>query len=345
MNRKYFLSSIITAGAALSTKPGWAITSVGSYGEARHKIPLYLKPGDTIGITSPASYISLEDIQPAVQKMESWGFKVEIGKSVGKKDFTYGGTDEERLTDLQYMLDNPGIAAIMCARGGYGLVRIIDKLDFKQFKKHPKWLIGFSDITVLHCHINRHFGIATLHSKMCNSFPSDWAKAEPIQVTTIESIRQALTGEEMSYTAPAATQNRAGKADAMLVGGNLSMIATLSGTASDLETKGKILFIEDTDEYLYSIDRMFWNLKRSGKLSGLAGLIIGGFKLKADTPGEEFGKTIYDIVMEKVQEYSYPVCFDFPVGHQRNNVALKCGIPHVLEVNADGSTLKAINNI
>ncbi|WP_394353370.1 S66 peptidase family protein [Mucilaginibacter mali] len=287
----------------------------------------------------------MEDVQSAVQKMESWGFKVEIGKSVGKKDFTYGGTDEERLSDLQYMLDNPNIAAIMCARGGYGLVRIIDQVNFKQFKKHPKWVIGFSDITVLHCHINRHFGIVTLHSKMCNSFPGDWARAEPVQISTIESIRQALIGEEMSYTATAAAQNRAGRAEAILVGGNLSMIATLSGTESDLKTKGKILFIEDTDEYLYSIDRMFWNLKRSGKLSDLAGLVIGGFKLKADTPGEEFGKTIYDIVMEKVKEYNYPVCFDFPVGHQRNNAALKCGMPHVLEVNADGSTLRSINNI
>lgn len=345
MNRKYFLSSIITAGAALSTRRSWAMAPAGNYGSARHKIPPYLTPGDTIGITSPASYISLEDVQSAVQKMESWGFKVEIGKSVGKKDFTYGGTDEERLTDLQDMLDNPNIAAIMCARGGYGLVRIIDKVDFRHFKKHPKWVIGFSDITVLHCHINRHFGIATLHSKMCNSFPTDWAKAEPIQISTIEFIRQALTGEEMSYTAPAAVQNRPGKAEAVLVGGNLSMIATLSGTQSDLETKGKILFIEDTDEYLYSIDRMFWNLKRSGKLTDLAGLVIGGFKLKPDTAGDEFGKNIYDIVTEKVKEYNYPVCFDFPVGHQRNNVALECGMPHVLEVSADGSTLKALNNI
>lgn len=342
MNRKHFISSVITAGAALSVKPVLASAPFSNYGGAKHKIPPYLKPGDMIGITSPASYISLEDIQPAVQKLEEWGFKVEIGKSIGKKDFTYGGTDAERLTDLQYMLDNPNIAAIMCARGGYGMVRIIDQVDFRRFKKHPKWVIGFSDITVLHCHINRHFGIATLHSKMCNSFPSDWAKAEPVQISTILSIKQALTGEDMTYTTPAVVQNRPGKAEAILVGGNLSMIATLSGTASDLETKGKILFIEDTDEYLYSIDRMFWNLQRSGKLNNLAGLIIGGFKLKADTPGEEFGKTIYDIVMEKVGGYNYPVCFDFPVGHQRNNAALKCGVPHVLEVTAAGSTLRSV---
>ncbi|WP_448700386.1 LD-carboxypeptidase [Mucilaginibacter sp. AW1-3] len=342
MNRKHFISSLATAGAALSTTPLWAASAAPTTGRRKHKIPPYLQPGDTIGITSPAGYISLNEIQPAVQLMESWGFKVLTGTSVGKKDFTYGGTDEERLTDLQQMLDNPDIKAIMCARGGYGVVRIIDRLNFKQFKKHPKWVIGFSDITVLHCHINRNLGIATLHSKMCNSFPDDWTKAEPIQITTILSIKQALTGEDMKYQSPTSTSNRPGKAEGALVGGNLSMITTLSGTPSDQETKGKILFVEDTGEYLYSIDRMFWNLKRTGKLDKLAGLIIGGFKLKPDEPGDEFGKTVYEIVMEKVKEYDYPVCFDFPVGHQRSNFALKCGVQHLLEVGADGGTLQSL---
>jgi muramoyltetrapeptide carboxypeptidase len=274
--------------------------------------------------------------------MESWGFNVTVGATVGKKDFTYGGTDEERTLDLQQMLDNPDMKAIMCARGGYGLVRIIDNINFKQFTKHPKWVIGFSDITVLHCHINQNFGIATLHSKMCNSFPDDWTKAEPIQVSTILSIKQALTGEELNYSAPASTFNRPGKAEGKLIGGNLSMVTTLAATPSDIVTKNKILFVEDTGEYLYNIDRMFWNLKRTGKLSQLAGLVIGGFKLKPDEPNEEFGKTVYDIVTEKVKDYNYPVCFDFPVGHQRNNVALKCGMYHSLEVTAEGSTLKTI---
>lgn len=342
MNRKYFISSLVTAGAALSTTSGWAVPPSTAVSRRGHKIPPYLNPGDTIGITSPAGYISLLEIQPAVLLMESWGFKVLIGTTIGKKDFTYGGTDDERTTDLQQMLDNQVIKAIMCARGGYGLVRIIDHINFKQFKKHPKWVIGFSDITVLHCHINRHFGIATLHSKMCNSFPDDWTKAEPIQITTILSIKQALVGEDLKYTAPAATQNRLGRAEGQLVGGNLSMVATLSGTPSDLETKNKILFLEDTGEYLYNIDRMFWNLKRTGKLDKLAALVIGGFKIKPDDPADEFGKSVYDIVMEKVKEYDYPVCFDFPVGHQRNNFALKCGIPHILEVGADGSSLQSL---
>lgn len=306
------------------------------------KIPPYLKPGDTIGISSPAGYITLEQIQPSVVQMQSWGFNIKIGKTIGKRDFTYGGTDKERLADFQEMLNDPGIKAIMCARGGYGFVRIIDQLDFSEFKRNPKWIIGFSDITVLHCHLAKNFGIASIHSKMCNSFPDDWAKAEPIQIETILSIKNALIGEEMGYNAPANSNNRFGKNDAILVGGNLSIIETLAGSPSDLDTKDKILFIEDTGEYLYSIDRMLWNLKRSGKLRYLKGLIVGGFKVKPDDAGEEFGKSIYDIVLEKVKEYTYPIAFDFPVGHQRNNFALKCGAKHVFMVNENGSVLRTI---
>lgn len=341
MNRKSFISTVVTAGAALSAGSALGEPLKANY-IGKHRVPPYLKAGDTIGITSPASYISLEEIQPAVQQLQQWGFKVMVGQTIGQRDFTYGGSDEERLTDLVEMLNNPAIKAIMCARGGYGLVRIIDQIDFKQFSKHPKWVIGFSDITVLHCHIDKHYGIASLHSKMCNSFPADLSKATPEQITSIASIRQALTGETLIFTAPASTYNRAGKAEKTLVGGNLSMIVTLTCTPSELDTRDKILFIEDTGEYLYNIDRMCWNLKRSGKLADLAGLIVGGFSIKPDLPGEEFGKTIYEIIMEKVHEYSYPVCFDFPVGHQRNNVALKCGMPHVLEVTDSGSSLRSL---
>ena len=271
--------------------------------------------------------------------MERWGWKVKTGRTVGKKDFTFGGTDEERRQDFQAMLDDPSVQAIMCARGGYGFVRIIDELDFSRFARHPKWIIGFSDITVLHGHLNRNYGIASIHAKMCNSFPDDWSKAEPIQIETIESIRQALTGARMQYTAAPHALNKAGTASGVLVGGNLKTIETLSGTKSDLLTAGKILFVEDTGEYLYSIDRMFCNLKRTGKLEHLAGLIVGGFKIKPDNEGEEFGRTVYDIVLEKTKEYHYPVAFDFPVGHQKNNYALKCGVTHRLEVWQEGVQL------
>jgi muramoyltetrapeptide carboxypeptidase len=243
---------------------------------------------------------------------------------------------------MQQMLDDPSIQAIMCARGGYGMVRIIDNLDFTRFAKKPKWIIGFSDVTVLHCHLNRNFGIASIHSKMCNSFPDDWAKAEPIQKETILSIRQALMGEKMTCHITPAVMNRPGTASGMLVGGNLKTIESLACSRSDIKTAGKILFVEDTGEYLYSIDRMFWNLKRTGKLSALKALIVGGFKIKPDDPGEEFGRTIYEIVLEKVRDYQYPVCFDFPVGHQKNNFALKCGVRHKLEVSPLSASLKEL---
>jgi len=344
MNRKKFISSLLTVGAVSATIPVLAEANSSSKSKIKRRVktPPYLIEGDTIGITSPAGYISLKDITPSMQLMESWGFKVRIGESVGKRDYTYGGTDQERTDDLQRMLDDPEVKAIMCARGGYGLVRIVDRLDFSRFEKTPKWLIGFSDVTVLHGHINRNCGIATIHSKMCNSFPSDWSLASPVQVSTILSIKDALTGKTMEYTAPRALSNRLGTAEGALVGGNLSIIETLAGTASDLNTYGKILFLEDTGEELYRLDRMFWNLKRTGKLENLAGLIIGGFKLKKEDMGSEFGKSIYEIVMEKVGEYRYPICFDFPVGHQVNNFALRCGMKHRLEVRIEGSSLKSI---
>lgn len=306
------------------------------------KVPPYLKSGDTIGITSPAGFITEAQVQPSILQMQSWGFNIKVGSTIGKRDFTYGGSDEERMADFQNMLDDPKINAIMCARGGYGFVRIIDKLDFTAFKRNPKWLIGFSDITVLHSHLAKNFGVASIHSKMCNSFPDDWTKAEPIQIETILSIKNALTGQELKYIAPINIYNRFGKANGLLIGGNLSIIETLAGSNSDLDTSGKILFVEDTGEYLYSLDRMFWNLKRSGKLKNLKGLIVGGFKVKPDDIGEEFGKTIYDIVLEKVKEYNYPISFDFPVGHQRNNFAYKCGTNHKFEVNENGSFLETL---
>ncbi len=333
---------MLAAGTVLPAVPGMAL---GNYpGEVSKKpvIPPYLKTGDTIGITCPAGYIMLKDIEPAMQLMKSWGFNVKVGDTVGKRDFTFGGTDADRAADFQQMMDDPGVQAIMCARGGYGFVRIVDRLDFSRLTNKPKWIIGFSDITVLHGHLNRNYGIASIHSKMCNSFPDDWAKAEPIQVETILSIKRALTGETMKYTTAPSVFNKPGTATGVLVGGNLKTIETLAGSKSDLQTDGKILFVEDTGEYLYSIDRMFWNLLRTGKLEDLKGLIVGGFKIKPDDPGDEFGRALQDIVLEKVKGFNYPVCFDFPVGHQKNNFALKCGVIHKLVVTPDAVTLTEI---
>lgn len=340
MNRKKFLSAFIPLSAAFNATASPAFFEEP---DIPSKIPAYLKKGDTIGITCPAGFITAEDIQPAVNKMQEWGYSIKTGSTVGKKDATFGGTDEERLQDLQQMLDDKNIKAIMCARGGYGAVRIIDKLDFKKFVLHPKWIIGFSDITILHAHLNKNFGIASIHSKMCNSFPKDWSKAEPVQIETITSIQKCLAGEKMEYAALFNEKNKLGKAEGILIGGNLKTLETLAGSKSDINTDGKILFVEDTGEYLYSIDRMFWNLKRSGKLSKLKALIIGGFKVKpAEDPAEEFGKDLFTIVLEIVKEYNYPVCFDFPVGHQKNNFALKCGVKHKLSVAATETTLTEI---
>lgn len=344
MNRKHFLSTLVTTGLGLPAfgrlhKAADAIQQM----DGNRLIPPYLKRGDTIGITCPAGHITLDEIKPAIRTIESWGFKIRVGNTVNKADFSFGGTDDERTRDLQSMLDDPGIHAIMCARGGYGSARIIDRLNFRHFSENPKWVIGFSDITVLHCHINRLFGIATIHSKMCNSFPDDFNKSEAVIQQTILSIRDALIGQRLSYTTFSDSRNRTGTASGILIGGNLSMIQSVAATNSEPDTIGKILFLEEVGEYLYSLDRMFNSLQRSHKLEHLAGLIIGGFnRIKPDDPGEEFGRTVYDIVMEKVKDYQYPVCFNFPVGHQRDNYALKCGIMHQLEVTDKEVNLREI---
>jgi len=302
-----------------------------------------LKPGDIIGITCPSGYITIEDVQPALDKMKEWGFQVRIGDTVRARDFTFGGNDGQRTKDFQGMIDDGSIKAMMLGRGGYGAVRIIDAIDFKNFAKHPKWIIGFSDATIFHSHINKNFGIATIHSKMCNSFPSDWNNATPQQVDSIESIRKCLIGETMHYDAFPNTFNKAGIAEGILIGGNLSILENLAASKSDIDTEGKILFIEEVEEYLYNIDRMLWNLKRSGKFNKLKALIAGGFNnIKPDDPGEDFGKTVYEMILEKVKEYNYPVCFDFPVGHQKENYALKCGVKHRLNVSDNSVTLKEI---
>ncbi|WP_316821859.1 LD-carboxypeptidase [Pedobacter gandavensis] len=338
MKRKGFISLMLTAGFTVPSYFSLG-NSLNLFPVAPVIIPAYLKTGDTIGITSPAGFMTSAELLPAIAMIESWGFKVKVGKTIDRRDFCMGGTDQERAVDLQEMLDNPEIKAIMCARGGYGLVRIIDQLNFTNFQLNPKWIIGFSDVTVLHCHLNRQYGIASIHSKMCNSFPADPALADAVQLETILSIKKLLKGEYLQYQGPMLSINKLGKARGMLIGGNLSIIETMAGTKSDLNTEGKILFVEDTGEYLYRLDRMFWNLKRTGKLDRLAGLIIGGFKVKPDDPGEEFGKTVYDIVLEKVKDYGYPVAFDFPIGHQKNNFALKCGVIHSLDVGEKGSRL------
>jgi len=332
MDRKSFLS-VLPGLAALS---GYRPSEEGSLTQ----LPPFLKAGDIIGFTSPAGYISLDEVDPSRKLLNSWGYEVRIGDSIGRRDCTFGGTDEMRLVDLQQMMDDPKIACIMCARGGYGVNRILDQLDLTGIRKYPKWVIGFSDITALHLHLFRNAHIASIHSKMCNSFPKEWEKAEPIVQDTILSIRNILEGNPIRYSAIPDSNNRFGESEGILVGGNLAIITSMMGTASEINTNGAILFVEEVGEYLYSIDRMFSTLHRSGKLSKLNGLIIGGFnRIKAEDPGDEFGRDLYDIVLSKAGGYGYPICFGFPVGHQKNNYAIMHGRKHKLIISATETIL------
>ncbi len=289
-------------------------------------IPPYLQPGDTIGITCPSGYLPAERIIFAKKTLEAWGYTVITGSTVGSSHYYFSDNDERRLFDLQTMLDNPEVKAILMGRGGYGLSRIIDQIDFTQFQARPKWICGFSDITLLHSHIHAQFGIATLHSPMCGAFQEDNTDSP-----WIGSVQQAWTGLSFDYPILPNQHNRSGTGSGIVIGGNLAMLAHVSGSVSQMDTHDKILFIEDIGEYLYNIDRMLINLKRSGLLKGLKGLICGGFTDMKDTE-RPFGQDIYEIVKEKVSEYDYPVCFDFPAGHQEPNYALSLGMAYELSV-------------
>ena len=291
------------------------------------KIPPYLKKGDTIGITCPAGYMAKEKAQTCIDTLQQWGFEVMVGKTLGSASATYfSGTDEERLREFQAMLDDDSIKAILCGRGGYGVSRIIDRLDFTRFKKKSKWIIGYSDITVLHAHIYSNFKTASLHSPMAAAFNDDGYKNE-----FIASLRKAITGKKAKYKCGAHPFNKQGTASGELVGGNLSLLAHIIGTPSDIKTKGKILFIEDIGELIYSTDRMLHQLKRSGKLQGLAALIVGRFTDMKDTE-RSFGKTIEEAISDVVKEYGYPVCFNFPVSHEKENYALKVGGTYEIKI-------------
>lgn len=289
--------------------------------------PPYLKKGDTIGIIAPARKITREELQPSADLMTAWGLHVRFGNNLFGANNQSSGTDAERTADLQEMLNDPSIKAIISARGGYGTLRIIDKLRFDRFTEFPKWIIGYSDITVLHSHIH-NLGIETLHGTMPVNFMKDAESAE--------SLRKALFGEKLNYFWPAHPLNRRGKATGVLVGGNLSLLYGMTGSISDLDTDNKILFLEDLDEYLYHIDRMMLNLKRSGKLKSLSGLIVGGMtEMKDNTI--PFGKNAEEIILDAVKEYDFPVTFGFQAGHTVKNLALILGRKISLKVSGDSS--------
>ncbi|CAL1516510.1 LD-carboxypeptidase [Chitinophaga sp. MM2321] len=290
------------------------------------KIPPYLKKGDLIGVTCSSSKMELQAAEYAAGILDAWGYRVHLGITVGTSFHNFSAPDELRLEELQDMLDDPEIKAIVFGRGGYGMVCILDKLDFTRFRKHPKWLCGYSDVTALHAHIHQRYNIASLHTLMCSGITPATAENE-----YVHSLAAALKGKPYRYTTPSHTLNRAGKATGALVGGNLSMLANVSGSRSQVDTKGKILLLEDIGEYRYNIDRMMYNLKRAGWLDKLAGLVVGAFVDGKDT-NTPFGQTEYEIIHNIVKDYGYPVCYGFPCGHQTENYALKLGLKHELKV-------------
>ena len=296
-------------------------------------VPPYLKRGDTIAICCPAGYMAAEKVTNCITTLKQQGYHVIVGENIGSTSKNYfSGTDNERINELQRFLDDKNIDAILCARGGYGISRIIDRLCFKKFVKHPKWMIGFSDITVLHNYLFSNFKIVSMHASMAAAFTGGEEN------DNVKTMLAALKGKKALYDVDANILNKTGTAKGKLIGGNLTLFTNSIGTSSDVKTNNCILFLEDLDEQLYHIDRMFVQLKRSAKLQHLAGLLIGGFNDLKDSE-RPFGKSIYEIVLDQVAEYDYPVCFDFPVSHAEHNLALKHGMKHQLIVKEDGVSL------
>jgi muramoyltetrapeptide carboxypeptidase len=314
------------------------------------KTPEYLKKGDTIAVVSTARKISLQELQPSLEFIEKWGVKIVVGETIDSEEHQFAGSDDLRTKDFQRMLDDPKIKAIWCAKGGYGTVRIIDKLDFSQFKKSPKWIIGYSDITVLHSHIH-NLGVETLHAQTLLGIENKTPE-------TGESIRNVLFGKEYSIFYNSRTEKKSegdasqkntdplpilGTGKGELVGGNLSILYSLCGSNSAIKTDGKILFIEDLDEYLYHVDRMVMNLKRNGLLDNLAGLIVGGMTDMNDNT-VPYGKSANEIVHDAVKEYNYPVCFNFPAGHIKDNRALIMGRAVEMDIHEKGVRVKFLKS-
>ena len=290
-------------------------------------IPPFLQPGDVIGICAPARKVSPEEMKDGIDLLLAKGFQVKVSQHLYGEFNQFSGTDDERASDLQSLIDDSDVKAIVFARGGYGWVRIIDQINFSSLEKHPKWLIGFSDVTVLHSHLNSHLSMCTLHAPMMINLMNE-KRNEDATDTTID----ILTGKNIRYSEKNLNAlNRNGICEGELVGGNLSLLYALAGTPSDLATDDKILFIEDLDEYLYHIDRMMMQLKRAGKLTNLKGLIVGGMSDMRDNT-IPFGKSAVEIISEAVAEYNYPVCFDFPSGHIDRNLPLVLGADVRLEV-------------
>jgi len=298
-------------------------------------IPSYLKPGDRIRIVSPAGKVQKDKVLPGIELLQDEGYEVIPGKHVFDRHFQYAGVDQLRVADFQEALNDPLTKVILCARGGYGTVRLVEKLDFSPLLKNPKWIVGFSDVTVLH-NVCNQLGIASIHGSMPGFFLENKKTTR-----SFLSLMELLSHGKSKIESTTHTLNREGSCSGELVGGNLSLIYSLQGTPWQLNTKGKILLIEDLSEYLYHLDRMMQNLRLAGQLKNLAGLVVGGFTEMQDNESP-YGKSTHEIIMEAVHDYNFPVCFEFPVGHIPKNLALMLGGNYKLEVGKT-CTLERLN--
>jgi muramoyltetrapeptide carboxypeptidase len=297
--------------------------------------PPQLAPGNTIGILCPAGAIPLEKVTICAQVLESWGYQVRIGKTVGTQFGHFAASDLDRQNELQSMMDDPEIHAILCARGGYGLSRIVSELNFTKIKAHPKWVIGFSDITILHAALQKH-GIQSIHGPMAAGFGKGDAG-----LPYIMALKQMLEGAALPVEAKAHPANLLGHSEGILVGGNLCLMTHLIGGENQLDTKGKILCFEDVGEYHYNVDRMLIQCKNAGLLDGLAGLVVGGFTEIKDHAAE-FGETIIDMILRITKGANYPICFDFPISHDLNNMPVQLGATYQLAVTENATVLTKI---
>ena len=288
------------------------------------QLPPFLTPGDTIGIAATARKISTAEIEAAMQDAQERGFTLVMAENLFKAENQFCGTDEERAAGLNQLLHNPEVKAIWCARGGYGSVRLLDKIDWGHWRKHPKWICGFSDVTAIHLHLQQNLNMASMHCEMMLGYAENAVAAHTTFFNTLQ-------GKTFSYLSPSHKLNRPGKATGEIIGGNLSVLYSMLGSATQPDTTGKILFLEDLDEYLYHIDRMMMALDRANLLKNLVGLVIGGMSDMKDNT-LPFGKTAEEIVADVVGKYDYPVCFDFPAGHIKSNCAFILGAQTTLEV-------------
>lgn len=297
--------------------------------------PSKLVPGSTIGILCPAGAIPMEKVTICAQVLATWGYQVRIGKTVGTQFGHFAASDLDRQNELQSMMGDPEIHAILCARGGYGLSRIVSQLDFTKIKAHPKWVIGFSDITILHAALQKH-GIQSIHGPMSAGFGKGDAG-----LPYIMALKQMLEGATLPVEAKAHPANRLGHSEGILVGGNLCLMTHLIGGENQLDTKGKILCIEDVGEYYYNVDRMLIQCKNAGLLDGLAGLVVGGFtEMKDDATA--FGETVIEIIQRITKGATYPICFDFPISHDLNNMPVQLGATYQLAVTENAAVLTKI---